>query len=257
VASDTRAVHNEVTSASVPRTLFILVASYASALTMFLGYLWLTGGLMTSPLESLPDLKPLNDNEFRIVPVGKTMPFGHSLQLGDARRFGNVNVRVLRVTRGPVEFEYFQKSADAPQRPPTQPVLKLWLEFENVSKRQAFAPYDLRLMSRDFVDENLKRFASTFVRNKNDSGGDAQLTFVMSHDLDNPFDIKGLEAGRVLKPSEKCVVFIPTEEDGVDRLQGELVWRVQFRKGFHPDAMHGVTTLIEIVFHSDEIRAES
>ena len=241
----------------MPRTMFIFVASYASALTMFVIYLWWTGSLASSQLESLPDLKPLEDNEFRIVPVGKAMPWGHRLRVGDVQQFGNIKVHVLRVTRGPVEFEYFQKGPEAPQRPPSQPVLKLWLEFENVSQDQIFSPYDLRLMSRDFVDDNLKRFANTFVRNQSDSGEAAQLTFAMSHEIDDPFDIKGLEAGRMLKPSEKCVIFIPTEEDGVDQLAGDLVWRVQFRKGFHPVAMHGVTTLIEVEFHSDDIQTDS
>ena len=248
---------DRVSPPSVSRTLFILVASYASALTIFLGYLWISDGLLRSRLESLPDLQPLRENEFTIPKIGETLPWGHTLKLGDIRRFGNVNVKVLRVSRGPVEFEYFQKVADAPDRKPTPPVLKLWLEFENVSQDQAFAPLDLRLMTNGYFDDNLRRHGNTFVRNRLETGEDAQLTFAMSHSPDDSMDIKGLEAGRILKPSEKCVVFIPLEEAGLDLLQGELVWRVQFRKGFHPESMHGVTTLIEVEFHSDDIRKES
>ena len=243
--------------ASVSRTLFILIASYASALTIFLGYLWFTDGLLPSRLESLPDLQPLRENEFTIPKVGATLPWGHTLKLGDVRRFGNVNVKVLRVSRGPVEFEYFQKVADAPSRQPTPPVLKLWLEFENVSRDQAFAPLDLRLMNNGYFDDDLIRHGNTFVRQRLETGADAQLTFALNHSPDDSMDIKGLEAGRILKPSEKCVVFIPTEESGLDLLQGELVWRVQFRKGFHSESMHGVTTLIEVEFHSDQINKET
>ena len=47
-----------------------------------------------------------------------------------------------------------------------------------------------------------------------------------------------------------------SEEEAVE-LKGDLVWRVQIRKGYHPQSLRGVTTLIDVQFNSQDISNES
>jgi len=49
-------------------------------------------------------------------------------------------------------------------------------------------------------------------------------------------------------------MYVPTDELGSEAVEGDLIWRMQFRKGFHPESMRGVTTLIEIEFNADQIQ---
>jgi hypothetical protein len=42
----------------------------------------------------------------------------------------------------------------------------------------------------------------------------------------------------------------------LEHLQGDLIWRVHFRKGYSPKN-YGVTTVFEVKFHSDAIQADS
>ena len=251
----------------VPKSLFIIVVSYASAVTFFCLYLLFNGGeaAIRRELEHLPDLKPPTKNKkiaLRLIGEGESMNAGHTLKLGESQRYGNVKVTPLRVTRGPITFEYY--SGDTSQtREPSQPVLKLWLRFENVSRDQVFAPLDRLLVMKSVEDKKQKEFgrfrANNFVCRLNDKGKlDSQVLmfnntpYVLSS---SDWNLKGQTIGQDVKPGGKLETYIPTEEDGLDRLKGELVWRIQFRKGYNPESLRGVTTLIEVRFHSDDIQS--
>ena len=73
-----------------------------------------------------------------------------------------------------------------------------------------------------------------------------------NHPPTSEFDIKGFVA-RPLTPGEEVETFLPTVEEGLGSLEGDLVWRFLVRKGFHPSTMNGVTTLVEVKFSSDSI----
>ena len=131
------------TGRGVSRLAFLLVASYASAVTLVVAWLLLTA--RAQRLESLPDVRPLGDGELLFVGYNTPLPEGHILQLGESRRFGDVRVTPLRVSAEPLEFRHYE-NPDA-TRDPTAPVLKLWLRLENLSDDTAFPPYDAALMS--------------------------------------------------------------------------------------------------------------
>ena len=97
---------------SVPKKVFLVVASYASAMTI--AAVWLLMKVLNptaNTLENLPDLEPKRDSAgqigLRLVPEEAPMPLGHELKLGDEQRFGNLKVTALRVTRGPLEFSHY------------------------------------------------------------------------------------------------------------------------------------------------------
>ena len=59
-----------------------------------------------------------------------------------------------------------------------------------------------------------------------------------------------------LKPGESFETYVATNEQGIDDLKGDLVWRLQIRKGYNPKSRRGVTTLIEVVFNSSQIQSD-
>lgn len=249
----------ETTSKSISRTKYVLLLSYASAVTIALVVvLILLVVRREHALESLPDLKPkIRDKEvaLELVPEGAEMAYGHTLRLGESRRFGSVSVTPLRVTRGSLSFVHFSGDASN-RRPATGPVLQLWLRIENVSSDQAFPPLDRKLiLTRVAGDENLCHWrANNFVyvaAEKSENVGRHVLVYDLPEE--SSWEWSGEASDHVLKPGETLEACIPSAEEGIDDLQGDLLWRVHFRKGYHPESLRGVTTLIEVAFNSSEI----
>jgi hypothetical protein len=246
--------------ATVPRFWFFLVASYASAVTLAFVFLLLTLGRMkTHPLESLPDIVPKikhGEVALQVAPPDANVPAGHVLALGESRRFGSVKVTPLQVTQGPLRFENIL-NANAATRPPSDPVLKLWLKFENVSGNQQFMPLDpVLLFKRHYEDFGNRVLTNQFLCRKDQRRRDGDLHHVYELSATSEYRIAGQDLETVLGPGQSLETFIPSEER-LDGLTGNLVWRVQFRKGYHPRTFHGVTTLIDVPFNRSDVKKES
>lgn len=243
---------------SVPRLWFVVIASYASAVTIALIWLW-ASNRTAHRLENLPDVVPKMHNGeivWEKYQEDAAVAPGHTLKLSESRRFGSLLLTPVKVTRAPLTF-VTRSGAPQTMLPPSQPVLKLWLQFENVSEDQTFAPLDDKLLlNRKFLENE----ANTFVCQVGEKQNDGQRVLVYDHPpwKDWSFRIQDqkIEDELRLKPGEKLTTFIATMEDGIEDLEGDLVWRVHFRKGYHPKTRHGVTTLIEINFNSDQISTE-
>ena len=238
--------------------MLLVVGSYASAVTLALIYLLAAG--RTHQLESLPDLKPppkkgdVTTSDY-ISPVND-LPAGHVLKLGQSQRFGSLRVTPVKVTRGTVKFKpHSEKSAL--ELFDTEPLLKLWLKFENVSKDQTFSPLDeLLVFKRSKQSKSRKIFANNFLAAV---GNRKQLKSIFRvYDLptDSEFAMIGQELNKNLPPGETWQTFVPSEENAVE-LKGELVWRVHIRKGYNPTSLRGVTTLIDVQFNSSDISNDS
>lgn len=277
VASPVRDRHRPASNASAPgvaeppalsadlvsRKWFTGIVGYAIALTLiFLGLLF-TGRISlfgNHALESLPDLRPLAPNEFRRIPDGAELPDGHVMRLGESRRFGDVVVTPVRLTREPLQFQGFL-SGVIEEKLTTEPVLKLWLTFENVADDYAFPPFDSGLMSnRTPADsQDAATLANTFLTIGIPSGDSAttrRLNFL--HTMDNNFVIVGQDSGKVLRPGELLTTFVAESDEDVDvraEASTPFVWRVQFRKGVNLSSGNGVTTLIDIEFSGADIGA--
>jgi hypothetical protein len=215
----------------------------------------------SSSLESLPDLKPRTGKNGQLSwdynPPKNDLPSGHILTLGQTRRFGNVKVTPIKVTRGPMKYQHlFAQQGGA--REPSPPVLKLWVKFENVSRDQTFAPLDSHLLyTRD--NENLGQFirANGFVTVESDR---KKKGHEVVHAFDMPvyseFQVVGQNLNIDIGPGDIVESFIPSEVEGTG-LNGDLVWRFQMRKGYNPSSLRGVTTLIDVRFKSSDIRNDS
>jgi hypothetical protein len=239
---------------SVLTGISFLVFCYASAVTILCGYL-----IWTRPSTlDLPDLEPPRVSGKKVVrlqylPPEKVVPPSNVLKLRESRRFGSVLVTPLRVTRGPVEFQFYKPEADE-TRDPEGPVLKLHLRFDNVSRDQEFIPLDQQLVFTKEPDRKAYGLfkANNFVCNVGDRTKLASHVFV----FDMPSGdwlMKDQNLDRELRPGESVETFIPTTPEQIETLEGDLVWRVHFRKGYNPKSFRGVTTLIEVPFRSSDI----
>ncbi len=238
--------------------LLLIVGSYASAVTIVMIYLLAVG--RTHQLESLPDLKPPMKNGEVVVtgyisPVND-LPPGHVLKLGQSQRFGSVKVTPVKVTRGTVKFQP-NSGTSVLELTDTEPLLKLWLKFENVSQDQTFSPLDELLVFKRSKDKrSIKVSAHNFLAAAENRKQAKSIFRVYDLPLDLDFAMTGQKLNTKLPPGETWQTFIPSEEAAAE-LKGDLVWRVHIRKGYHPQSLRGVTTLIDVQFNNQEISNES
>jgi hypothetical protein len=247
-------------AATVPKFWFTLLLGYCSAATLALLFLlYLISRMKSHPLESLPDIVPQVRNgevELQVAKPEYDVAPGHVLKLGETRRFGSVMVTPLKVTQGPLRFEHVLGSAKTP-RPPSEPVLKLWLKFENASQDQEFAPLDPQLLfRREYRGIGEPSLTNQFLCAQNERRRDGDLRYLYELSTNSEFRLAGQQLDQILGPGEAYETFIPSEEF-IDGLDGDLVWRVHFRKGYHPRTRHGVTTLIDIPFQRKDVKLES
>ena len=237
--------------------VFMYLVSYSILITLAFMYLFFSF-FQAKPhqLESLPDIAPSEEGEFRLIRENASLAPGHTLKIGQVQRFGNIEIEPIGVVRGSLEFEHFQGNLGN-TIPPTKPVLKLKLRIKNVSEDQIFPPLDMNLITlREHDPENYKRvYANNWVCKSSDLGTRDNRILMYNHPPTSEYDIKGLEI-RPITPDDEIVTFLPTEEENLKTLEGDLVWRFQIRKGFHPVSMNGVTTLVEVKFSSDDIEKE-
>ena len=239
------------------RLLLIVMGGYALVVTALCVMLlsMLAKAREASQLESLPDLKPIPPGKVAIYKINTDLPAGHTLKLGEHQRYGNLRVQPLKVTRSPLRFQHFSKERSNEDYDSNSPVLKLWVKFTNESQDQAFVPLDSDLLFRRHVDAQETVRANNFLVHNVDKPRSYPLVFVYDQQESSSWDLAGQQLGKSLEPGESLETYIPTTEEGIDHLKGNLLWRVQLRKGHSPGG-YGVTTLVEVAFTAEQIQSE-
>lgn len=260
-AADTQKSPAAETSVGVSQKTFGIVAGYAAALTLLFLLLLATGRLSLSgahSLESLPDIKPLKSNEFQAVPDRASLPPFHDLNLGESRRFGDVMVTPLRVTREAIAAVDSSRKGARPEQRTTGAVFKLWFRIENVATDIAFAPWDVGLMCHrtpEFGDD-ASTLANSWLKASEDGGETETRILNYLHPVESQFALMDQHSGRQLQPGESCETFVASSEE-VQHLALKTVqqfrWRLQLRKGINRSSGNGVTTLIDVHFVPSEI----
>jgi hypothetical protein len=267
-AAFTPAQHSEEV---VPKRLFKMALSYgivATLAVLYLGFQVLSGKTQEHQLESLPDVVPPKTKTksgetkigYKLIPEEIDVPPGHTLSLGEERRFGNVLVTPLRVSREPIEFVHFMGEGNRTKAPGKE-VLKLWLRFENVSEDQEIAPLDKLVFRRGTRkgDDLPDTRSNTFLCRLSEKKADGELVLAYELNTNDEWVLKDQRAELAIKPGESIESYVPTTEEGLGELLSEdeeLVWRVHFRKGYSPKN-YGVTTVIEVRFAPSEIGGTS
>ena len=237
------------------RTILIVLGGYAIVVTALCVLLigMLAKARSAGQLESLPDLKPLPADKMAIYPTNTELPDGHTLKLGESQRYGNLRVEPLRVSRGPIHFQQVSGVGNT-EGFASDPVLKLWVRLTNVSQNQAFVPLDAGLLFRRHQGARDRTRANNFLVEKSRKLQGDPLVFVYKP-LSSVLDMVGQQLGKQLQPGESVETYIPSTEEGIDTLKGDLLWRVQLRKGHSPSGA-GVTTLVEVAFSQEQIQSE-
>lgn len=261
-----------VSPPAVSQKTFQILVGYAAALTILFLFLLLTGRVSLSgehPLESLPDIEPLKTGEFREyrnqvdgVETEATLPPLHDLHLGESRRFGDVKVTILRVTRDIVQAFHPSRKEKPPEARSNGPVLKLWFKLENVSESASFAPWDVALMCHrhpKFTNDE-STVANSWLKVVPTDGGVETRVLNFMHNPESEYSLVGLNGGRVLKPGDMSETFAACAED-IQFIKADGIaayrWRLQIRKGVHLESGHGVTTLVDVHFSPDDIEEAS
>lgn len=241
--------------AVVSRQLFIIVASYASAVTLGFIYLWTK--MQNGSALDLPDRAPPFDKKtkqvgYRLYPEG-ALPGSHRLKLGQSKQFGSLMVTPVKVTKGKLEFEHHSGDTKLQISPTDGNVLKLWLKFENVSKDQTFPPLD-----EDLVYAKVNERSNTFLCQEAERKPQGKKFLVFHRNVESDWLMKGQKLSQDLNPGETFETYIPTDDEpAVGTVEGPLAWRVQFRKGYNRSSFRGVTTVVEVEFDAKEIQADS
>ncbi|VAX40458.1 hypothetical protein MNBD_PLANCTO02-1787 [hydrothermal vent metagenome] len=246
----------------VSGVIFFLLLSYASLVTLaFAYYFWMTSNFNPSVLENLPDVEPKKNKngtaQSLLIPEEAKMPRGHTLKLGESRRFGDILVTPMKVTRGPLHFVLYDGTTPKNnKRPPSKDVLKLWVRFENVSENISIKPLGRQLTFKRGADSQdiSKIRANNFVCQLNEKTKTGHVSLLYDLIIDDVWDLKNQNIDRDLQPGESFETYIPSGEE--ERLTGELVWRIHFRKGHNKKSLRGVTTLLEVQFSSSNVIQE-
>ena len=252
------------TDGRVSRTVFIIVASYASALTCFLIFLFTNPDRFFKPtageMESLPDLPnrggTILGNGGKLPESSFLLPKQKLKIGGKPRRLGNIEISVIKVVKGPLEILPFsamiEMGGNKNKVEKTQDVLQLWLKLKNVSTAQKFAPIDFELL-RDPQPKDpdlLDTFVAKAGVNVNETPRIPVYLLLKHHKVKGIYE----EAEKQLGPGEEYETFVPTEESDFDDLKGQLIWRLRFRKGLSAKG-NGVTTLVDVEFDSQQIES--
>ncbi|WP_145204840.1 hypothetical protein [Thalassoglobus polymorphus] len=236
---------------------FILLASYASAITLIALALLMGGGEKApdaEQLESLPDVSPEPVDSITFVPVEARLPPGHTLRLGEKQRFGNIEVEPLRVVNEPLEFTHYDSTSKL-TRLPTEPVYKLWVRFTNVSEDQEIAPLDGDLLLRWVVKAEQQQEYSNQYLFPEDAKKNSDVIATYRHSKTSDWDMKDQKLGTVLAPGESMETYIASSENTDLGSAESIIWRVQFRKGFSPSG-NGVTTIFDVSFDQSDIQSQ-
>lgn len=237
--------------------------TYASLVTLLA--LYLAWQLSRQPARSrldLPDLAPPLNKGARVttllhVSETQRLPASHVLRLGETRQFGSVEVTPLRVTRGPLRFEYFDKQTPR-QREASEEVWRLHVRFRNLSEDLPVTPLDRHLVyAREEDRQQPGRFkANNFLaRWERERATEPVPLFDLSPDSDWVVVDQNLDLE--VPPGGTVESFLASEPVGPELLSGPLTWRVHFRKGHNPKSLRGVTTVVEVRFDSGEVEAAS
>ncbi len=237
--------------------MYSLVATGVAALA-----LWRISQGMPHQLESLPDVRPPMSGDsvaYLLIPESASLPGGHTLKLGESRRFGNVRVRALAVTQGPLELVPRAGMTDGQVSPTIDNVCQLHLEFENVSAADVVMPMDFGLMFSRVAD----RSDPGWIRSNQFMGAVAARDQPQSQHLlfplsaDGEWTLAGMQNLPVLKPGERIEIRVPTESIDGELPPGQLAWRVHFRKGTNAESGWGVTTLVDVLFTAQDVIADA
>lgn len=227
----------------------VLLASYASAMTMAFAWLWTHPRQIAAPApsvvaESVPETyeNGRRGERSQIVTPPIPVPESQTTTMGQALRVGSIEVTPLRISRGPVVLEHVGLDGVKHQRDGGSGVLILQLRLKNTSTTEIFAPLD-----EAFLREPDRGLPDSFIETP-----DGSRTFLYPLPIVSEWSIAG-QVIRELKPGESYETAIVSNADTPGVLTSGMTWRLHLRTGATP----GQSELIGVKVGPDQVEPEA
>lgn len=234
---------DELPPARGPSLLVMLLASYASAVTLGLIWVLVSGRRLhesedvDTPLsaESQADPGSRAGSARRIAPP-KPIPAEHLAALGKTIRLGQIEATPIAVTSGPVVLERNFEGHE--RKPGGENALKLRLRLKNVSTDTTLAPLD-----EAFVRDRPRADPDSFIETSTGEPPIAQFPLA----VESEWSIVGQEF-RDLKPGEQLETQVVSARDALAHKAPEMTWRIRLRTNLNHTDDLGVR------FHESDIK---
>ena len=218
----------------------VLLASYASALTLALGWTLYQNRLARKPFppavpptaqadESVGEGGRLGDRSRRVALL-EPIPDDHRISLGESKRFAALLVEPIAIDRRNLMLERVNLTGTTERRDGGQRSVVLRVRLRNESDDQVFAPIDPA-----FVRNRSDEMVETFLQLQ-----DGRKLYPETLAQESEWSLIG-QSLAVLRPGETREVLFATEANapaGVERLPG--TWRIKLRTGVDSTALIGV-----------------
>jgi hypothetical protein len=196
----------------------VVLGSYASAVTLALAWLLLTGGgrgASPGPATLVGKARPDQEGDGTSFVRGlREIPPGRRTSVGRPLRVGSLELTPLGVDLGPVELENLDGERKTVEGAPT---LRLRLALRNLSETEAFEPLEpafLRTPDRGAPESLVV-------------AGDRPIApYPLA--IASEWSLVGQPLGP-LGPGEEREVVVASEPGAVDRLATEMTWRLRVR----------------------------
>jgi len=215
-------IQNEAMAPQISWPL-LLVSSYASALTLALGFILWTGRGLSRP-DFSTSLEPVFGTNGASPGRGASgtgevllpLPASNVTDLGRPVRLGELEVTPRSIARRPVELLRLQGTAEGERE--SSPSLVMTLELANRSTESAFAPLDPAIV-RDPVPAVDQSFIEV-------SGGRRIAMFRLA--IESEWSIQD-QVFPALQPGETVETIVVSEPVALADLKGPVTWHVKLR----------------------------
>jgi hypothetical protein len=201
----------------------VLLASYASALTLAVGWLLWTGRSLrwadrsdAEPASSSPLTATGRSGKFGLGETGPPLPEPNLVRLGSTVAQGDLEVTPRSIVRRELELVHLEGTSG--ERREAAPALVLTLGLRNRSGTQAFAPLDPAL-----VRDTSLAVDQSFIERQ---GGQKISMFRLA--TESEWSIDG-QAFPTLKPGETAETLVVSEPVRLSDLSSPLIWHVKLR----------------------------
>jgi hypothetical protein len=248
--------------------IVIPLISYSILATLAIVILYMRLQASPSPFEYLSDLQgdfkgatheKQGTISYERLQPDSPLPAKLQLDLGQSITLGDVEVTPLKVELRSIKIF----SAGLPPVEPDEPALALYLRLKNISQDCRFCPTDPYFERRWKAEGRSGSKPYTFLEMGDERFYGGPLAWQSGRQADESETVEG-QRHRVLDPGETVTTFVCTDPEDrmVARLagyQGELLWRVQVRRGLvrEGDREAPATAVIGVRFAPADIRKSS
>jgi hypothetical protein len=198
-----------------PSWSFVILASYASAMTIAVAWLlWQAKGRTTTPLDTLP--KPGRVDREKDALNVKPIAAAYHVGIGKTLAVGSLEFTPLSFTLGTIWQEFLGVDGER-TRADSPPSLILKVRLKNVSKNDSFAPLDMA-----FLRESDSAKAESFL----EVAGSRIESYPLA--VASERSIVG-QTFPLLKPGESAETLLATEPSTRDAMSSAGTWRIPLR----------------------------